>query len=83
MNVEGIVLKIDKIESKRIDLILIQENKSKPCRVQVRKEMFSQLDKIKPEDKVSVSFNLELNEIYRGGIIHRFDNAIAQKIEKI
>ncbi|WP_440881430.1 hypothetical protein [Tenacibaculum sp. C7A-26P2] len=90
---EGTVLLIEKVkvsrkkkglpDTERMDLILLPENREKPCRFQVRREFYSLLEGIEPKDKVEVYYIMELNEIERNGEKKRFDNNILENIKKV
>ncbi|MDB0602137.1 hypothetical protein PL373_13460 [Tenacibaculum maritimum] len=90
---EGTVLLIEKVkvsrkkkglpDTERMDLILLPENREKPCRFQVRRECYSLLEGIEPKDKVEVYYVMELNEIERNGEKKRFDNNILENIKKV
>ena len=90
---EGTVITIQKVnvsrrnkglpDTERIDLIILPKNRDKPCRYQVRKDMFRDICHITEKDKVEVFFFSELNEIERDGQVLRFDNNILEAIRKV
>ncbi|CAL2084877.1 hypothetical protein [Tenacibaculum sp. 190524A02b] len=93
MTLVGTVLLIDKIpisrknkglpDTQRIDLILLPDNRHKPCRFQVRLDKYNVLTGIMEKDRVEVTYMMEMNEIDRNGTKIRFDNNILEGIRRL
>ncbi|CAL2091835.1 conserved hypothetical protein [Tenacibaculum sp. 190524A05c] len=70
-------------DTKRTDLLVLEDGKRDKTRIQVRLPDLELLDGFKAQDRVQLDFNATVNEFYREGEFNRIDNNVLNSIIKL